>query len=400
MSSTDAPTPEEIAFGHGVGIDDDVRRLVLRRQRAAVAREPSAVLLGAIRDRVRERCFVEFSGGVDSSLVLSAAARVAAERGAPAPVPVTLRFAARSTREDEFQERMIDWLGLTDWRIIDVDDELDLVGETSRRSLLEHGLNHSPRTAGRPWWLARLDVRDGDVLINGDGGDEVLATAPLVVLHALRYAARSGRFRRQALQLADERLRRRIRPAAAIAHPAWLDERGRAAHRAALDADRRRALTMKQFLRDYRSSRALVIGERRLAEQARRFGLDYFAPLLDINVICDLAASIPDHHFINRSLVVRRHFADLLPPEILHRTSKVYFSEAIYSTATHEFARRWDGVTGIPTPYVDAEVLRRTWLDASDARSGLMLQAAWLATRRAATGAERGTAADPGDDDR
>lgn len=379
-------TPEVLALGHGFGYNSATRQRVVEAQRRAVRRPPVEILLDSIRRTRGDRMFVEFSGGVDSSLILSAACRVAAERDTSPPTPVTLRYRAAATNENEYQERMIDHLGLDDWTIIEVDDELDLVGAASGRHLREHGLSYAPRTAGRDWWLSRVgnDPSETAVLLNGEGGDEVLATAPLVVAHAIRYSVRTRRFGRQAMGLAAERSRRVLRSRqASFSGPDWYTSAGREMYERVMRSDRRRSPTMKKFMQNYRSRIPTVTGQRNLVDQARRYGLEYSSPLLDIDAMAGFTASIPDHHFINRALVVRRYFSELLPPEIVHRTSKVYFSDAIYNEATRRFAQDWDGRTGVPVHYVDPERVRSAWANASDARSGLMLQSAWLASNGA-----------------
>jgi asparagine synthase (glutamine-hydrolysing) len=138
---------------------------------------------------------------------------------------------------------------------------------------------------------------------------------------------------------------------------------------------------MRKFLRNYRSANTLVRAQSELTEQAARHGLVYVSPLLDMRFLATLAATVPDHRFINRAMTIRTHFADFLPPLLRDRTDKVYFGDAVFNTHTHAFAREWDGRSGVPSDLVDPEVVRASWLGDHDARSALMLQSAWLASQ-------------------
>jgi asparagine synthetase B (glutamine-hydrolysing) len=375
-----ALSPEVLAFGHGLGFDASVASSMDAALGRAIRRDLGQLLIDTVASRQTDRCFVEFSGGVDSSLVLSAATCVARAAGSSMPIPVTLRYAAANTDESRYQDEMIEFLGLTEWFIVDAEDELDLLGDSAKQHLLTHGPTIAARIATRDWWLRQLDLNgQHDVsIINGEGGDEVLGSAPLATAHALRYATIHRRHRRQAIRVAQHAATRRWNALRGRSgRPPWLTPFGVRRHRA---IPRRRALTMRRFLRNYRSANTLVQAQAQLSAQAARHDLSYFSPLLDLDFLAGLATTIPDHQFINRPLTIRSHFADFLPPTLQQRTSKVYFGDAIFNTATRRFAHEWDGHSGVPLDLVDPEVVRSSWLRDRDARSGLMLQSAWLAT--------------------
>ncbi|SCF19599.1 Asparagine synthase [Micromonospora haikouensis] len=122
----------------------------------------------------RPPCLVSFSGGVDSSLVLAVAARVARREGLPDPVPVTWRFTgAPRAEESDWQDRVIAELGLGDgWQILQAGDDLDLVGPVAGRLLARYGQVHPPN---RHLHLPIVELARGGALLTGVGGDQVLA---------------------------------------------------------------------------------------------------------------------------------------------------------------------------------------------------------------------------------
>lgn len=377
------PSNDEIAFGHGVGFHHATRERCAAARREPDPPSPLEALVDACSVAIGPRTFVEFSGGVDSSLVLAAACEAARRSGRQPPQPITLRYAAASTDEREYQERVIDWLQLSDWTILSVDDELDLIGPASRHDLQTLGLCHAPRVPGRSWWLEPLAKTSapGATVLNGEGGDEVLGGSPRAALHAVTRAVRTGRHRRQAAAIIRHKATRSRR--SNTVHPPWLNARGRAAHTRALRAGAGRSASMSNFLLSYRSANSLVATQHRMAEQARRYGFATRSPLLDHRFLAALHAHVPERDRINRSLLVREHFGGLLPPAVEQRTSKVYFGSAVFNAATRDFAQRWDGRTGVPIDLVDPEVVRTAWMSGNDARSALMLQSAWLATEGA-----------------
>ncbi|CAB4934197.1 unannotated protein [freshwater metagenome] len=137
-----------------------------------VAVSPRAALEAALLPALkRSPCVITFSGGVDSSLLLAVATRVARREGLPAPVPVTVRFSnAPGTREDEWQERVIADLALDDWVRIEVDEELDLIGQIAAGLLRRLGVVHPPHLALHALLAERVPCRS---YITGYGGDQL-----------------------------------------------------------------------------------------------------------------------------------------------------------------------------------------------------------------------------------
>ncbi len=149
-----------------------------RRARTSedVRAQPAEALEEAVLPALaRGPCFVSFSGGRDSSVVLAAAASAARREGLPLPVPVTNVFPeAASSSESEWQELVVAHLGLSDWIRLELHDELDCVGPLAQGILERHGLLwpfnahfHAPL----------LEVARGGTLLTGVGGDELLGTS-------------------------------------------------------------------------------------------------------------------------------------------------------------------------------------------------------------------------------
>src|SRR5690242_13957500 len=106
------------------------------------AGDPRAALETAVRRaRGTGPCFVSFSGGRDSSVVLAAAARAARRDGVEPPIPVTARFTdAPDAEESAWQERVVRHVGARDWIRLEFGDELDAVGPYAQAVLMRHGV--------------------------------------------------------------------------------------------------------------------------------------------------------------------------------------------------------------------------------------------------------------------
>ncbi|WP_229401409.1 asparagine synthase-related protein, partial [Micromonospora okii] len=130
-----------------------------------------AAVLPALR---RPPCVVSFSGGLDSSLVLAVAVRVARREGLPDPVPVTWRFRdAPRADESAWQDEVVRALGVGGtWQVLTAGDDLDLVGPVARRFLRRYGVLHP---LNLHLHLPIVELAAGGALLTGVGGDQVLA---------------------------------------------------------------------------------------------------------------------------------------------------------------------------------------------------------------------------------
>ncbi len=128
-------------------------------------------------------------GGVDSTSVALAAARISGRRGLPAPVALSVSFPDPAADEDEEQQRVASALGLPRYTC-------PAEGRDSKNSpLIESSLDMAARRGapiGTPWhqaflMLAREARNLGcSVVLTGDGGDEWLTVPKFYAADLLR----------------------------------------------------------------------------------------------------------------------------------------------------------------------------------------------------------------------
>lgn len=333
----------------------------------------------------RQPCAVAFSGGRDSSLVLAIATQVARRLGLADPVPVTLVYPG-DERADEhrWQEQVIRFLGLDDWQRVEINDELDLIGPVAQSHLTRHGVLWPPPIAV---YLPLFEAARGGVLLDGGGGDEVVGDAihriaPLA--YVVRHPRRSDRrtYRLALRAVAPSRLRDPsltwFRDGAA---PTWLTPSGSDVLMDALRASERNApLSFSASVRRVPEQRHHRCLTRNLAVLARPFDVEVVSPLVSRRFVDAVAREGGWLGPGSRTDALRHMVPDLLPSDVIRRTSKAYFNSAYFHRYTREFAREWDG-SGFDDHLVDAEALRRQLLEpAPHTLVGGLVQAAWLAT--------------------
>jgi asparagine synthetase B (glutamine-hydrolysing) len=345
----------------------------------------------------QEHCFVEFSGGCDSSLVLSTATQVRRRSGLPDPVPISFRFDGIESEERSFQEAMISWLGLTSWRVHDFGADADFLGPVSLASLRRVGL----------FWPATLHFKadlysslpPGSVVLNGEGGDEVFGkrrlSPILFVAQRARYRIRPSRralsAAAAALQPRPVRFRRTVNEINNNYWPDWLAERYRSAFVGDIarweSAEPLRPSRWPDFYRALPRTRILL---HNYAEFGRRYGVNIASPLLDAAFMADVARFVSWRSYGDRTAILKRHFGDLLPEIIADRRTKAEFGSSYFGPYTRAFAERWDG-SGLPEG-VDGTWLKNLWTtgDVCHGGTSMLLHAAWLATEGAseASGAQ------------
>jgi asparagine synthase (glutamine-hydrolysing) len=372
--------PIEVSTGMVLG----PRRTPSEETEAQPAGDPWQTLEARLLDALnRPPCLVGFSGGRDSSAILAAATKVARQEGLADPIPFTLRFgAAPRTDETEWQELVVNHLGLGEWSRLPVAEELDALGPLALEVLERHGVHWPPNIHT---FQLTLKPAAGGSLLTGNGGDELFSTFPG---HRLAVLRRFGtRPRREDLRyllratLPDSLRAQWVRRRSYTALP-WLRPA------AARELERRFATSVMRIpptwsdeLERYLAGRNLEVASAITAALARDAGVNLVEPFVDSRFVRAVGDDAPPQGYGTRTAPMRKYFGDLLPPRVTERSTKAVFTEVFAGRRTREFAREWDG-TGLDPELVDAEALRRTWLsEVVDVRSLVPLQAAWLASR-------------------
>jgi asparagine synthase (glutamine-hydrolysing) len=335
-------------------------------------------------------CFVGFSGGRDSTALLSLATHLARERGLPDPVPVTIRFHRRPRADEcDWQDLTIAHLGLRRWEILEIDDELDPLGPVASLLLRRLGLFWPP-VAHRISPL--LETAQGHVLVIGTGGDEVFS--PWNTHAARRRLGIRGRSflsaaRRAAFNLLPEGLRIRVNLRRSRGLP-WLRPAARReVERRYREFLGRRSPFWADAIGRIPTSRNFELTQSVFEAMARTARVSIVQPFFDLRCIRAIGESAPPKGFASRADAMALHFGDVLPPRMLDRTTKAVFDELHGGRWTRAFAEAWDG-SGLDTTLVDAERLREEWLSPRPAyRSLTALNAAWLAANRRSPTSDR-----------
>jgi asparagine synthetase B (glutamine-hydrolysing) len=337
------------------------------------------ILLEALQ---RPPCVVAFSGGRDSSAILAEATRVARAHGLEDPIPHTLRFdSAPRTDEVEWQEAVIDHLGLDGWSMCKVDEELDSLGPVAREVLLRHGVHWPPNVHTL---RLMLEPAIGGSLVTGNGGDELFTPWAGRRISMLR----RGRARPRRHELRP--LLRALLPNAVLTE-LWF-RRGRhrlpwlapAAARRVVRSVAKELMELDESwpaaLERYLGSRYLEVSQGLIAAIGRDAKVEVVEPFFDPRYVRAVYSEAPAEGYPSRRVVMERNFGDLLPAKVTGRTSKAVFTEVFTGPMVRRFAREWDG-SGVDTSLIEPERLREMWLSpVPDLRSLVPLQAAWLAS--------------------
>lgn len=352
---------------------------------------PLAAIEGAMLPALlRAPCLVSFSGGRDSSAVLAIATRLARRCGLADPIPATIRVpAAADADEAAWQKQVVAHLRLADWARLEFTDELDVVGPVARAAMRRHGL---PWPCNAHLHMPLLEAARGGSLITGIGGDELFAAASCprataVLAGRVKPVARDAR--RVVHYGAPRPLRRWYYRRADLPMP-WLTPAGRravAAAFAALDASEPRRLGAR--LAWMRGSAALVRVPETLHRLAADAGAAIAHPLLDAAVWAAVGSAAPRGGYLGRDAAMRDVVGELLPRDVVTRTSKAGFDAVLFARHSRGFAATWSG-EGVPDELVDASALRAHWAEpAPSANSFTLLQAAFLASRGEAVHEQR-----------
>jgi hypothetical protein len=337
----------------------------------------------------RPPCLVLFSGGRDSSLVLSAAAAVARRHGLPTPVAVTERFADEAASESAWQEAVVRSVGVEDWVRFPADEEADLLGPAAQASLERVGLRWPALAHSRGWFLPKLvgtPRSDGvpvATVVDGEGGDELLAARRLApVVRVLHHHRLRGRDVDQLVRGLGWRALRaaRSRPAVRAVAPPWLQPDAATAFEAdLLDDLLDEPLTWAGAVPRLLRTRALAEGIATVDAVLAAAGARAVHPLLDPSVVSSVAAAGGRLGFAGREDALRCLFGPHLPAGVERRRDKARFNRVVFGPRSRAFAATWTG-TGVAAELVDVDRLRAEWQsDEPSALSYLALHAAWLA---------------------
>ena len=373
-------TPIEVACGTALGLCSPTP------QPPPATAGPLAALEAAVEPALRRPpCLVSFSGGIDSSLVLAVAVRLARRRGLPEPVPITWRFTgAPAAEESRWQELVVAALEIGDWERPTASGELDLVGPVAQRVLARHGLLHPANAFLHEPLLQRAA---GGALLTGIGGDQVLGLWRGRVLADV-FARRRRPPRRLPLMLA-----RACAPAAVLAArerrlaPAWPWLRAPARRQATRALARERAaepagwaphLSWQLSRRDTVMFAATL---RRLADAA---GAAVVSPLLEPRFVAAVARVGGRLGYGDRRATIAALFGDVLPPALLGRRDKAIFDEVFWGETTRMLTRSWGGAA-VDARLVDRDALQAEWSTGEpNIRTALLVQQVWLKTRATA----------------
>jgi asparagine synthetase B (glutamine-hydrolysing) len=333
----------------------------------------------------RPPCLVSFSGGVDSSTVLSLAAHIARREGLPAPIPATNRFPGHErTDEREWQELVVQRLGLTEWIRLDFSDELDVVGPIASALLRARG---PVFPFNMHFHVPLIEAAAGGSLLTGIGGDEAFEPAPRVqqvlagrrrprprdaLALALAYAPRSAR------AFVWQWRQPRTLP--------WLTAAGTAQLTAALAADDARypAHAGKTFGEWWRS-RYLHLHLVTQLEIAAAHDCHVVNPLSEARAVTAFGAAAGRFGFATRGDAVRALFGEVVPSDVTLRRTKADFNTIFWHRHARAFVVQLT-VSRVRAALaelgagelVDAERLLDAWRSPDPhASSYLLLQAVW-----------------------
>lgn len=353
-----------------------------------------AVELAVLPALCRPPCLVSFSGGMDSSFVLSVATRTARRHGLPDPIPVTWRFDnAPAALESEWQDKVLAQLGIDERVILQAGDDLDFVGPVAAGFLHRYGVRYP---ANLYLHVPLLQLGRGGSLLTGLGGDQVLSC------WSGRRRTAVGRIRALAPQWAATRWSRRPEGRSY----GWLQPsvarqvlRHRRAELRSRPVDPVRRLSWRVHRRD------LVMCRENLHAIGIDTDVQVVNPLLDSGFHTSLARSIdrapvPDGGTWSRSQVLRHIAGDQLPSAAWQHRAKANFTEVFLRRHTGDFlstlaasgavedvfaggTARSAGESGILDPaLIDPIGLRAEWLPMpSSTMTATLLQYAWLASR-------------------
>lgn len=351
-------TPLELAAGTPLGLAS------VPRLKPSARADPRAALEELVRHALsRPPCLIAFSGGRDSSVILAVAAHVARRDGFPLPIPVTQVFpAAADAEESQWQQNVVEHLKLRDWERLTWTTELDVVGPYAERVTWSCG-PYAP--ANLHFLLPLIDRARQGSLLTGSGGDELFGLASRPV--AARVLDRPGSFRLRDVRgvvggLLVPRWARsaRIRRAGVFTLD-WLTPDGLILlNRAFSDWMSRAPLRYDDALCDWLwRGRGTQLGLQVLSQLGVEGDARVLNPFEHPLFLSDYAGLAGRVGTGGRGRTLRALAGDLLPADLLARTSKAAFREAFVTARARDVVAHGLDETG--NPFVDEVKLRAAW---------------------------------------
>ena len=327
-------------------------------------------------------CMVAFSGGRDSSAILAFATDVARRNALPDPVPLTFRYREHPrTWETEWQELVVQHLGVRDWKIVDVHAEFDVLGPMARSALRRHGLYWPPNYHTS---IPLLEAARGGSLLTGNGGDEAFLAVVKARTMTPTQVLRAMPPHRALMVLLVNSLPLRWKILAHYHHGLrfrWLRPRARReVHRRFVDSSIQRQTGDRHSLQLLADSRYRELQKAVKSAFSRDAGVNLLEPFFEPLFLRALRAETPESGFPNRTAAMEHFFDRFLPRAVTQRTTKAVFTESFWGPDSRAFAEEWDGA-GLDPSMIYVERLRNEWLRPKpDMRSATAIQAAWLAS--------------------
>lgn len=320
-------------------------------------------------------CYVLFSGGRDSSVLLAAAVTVARAVGADDPIPVTgIHPDDPESDEREWQDRVLTHLQIGHRVVKEFHGEQSLLSESSVASLAANGLIWPPAVHVQGAFVAELPAGS---LVTGEGGDTYIGARRITPFAAAVRAHRPRASVREARALMHRDKQTMVD--AFVAASPWLTPVGRDAARELIVTIPREPLPWSRALLATTRLRTQIMAEENFVALLGGLGFPTVNPLAHPRFVAALAREGGRLGLGYRTQMFRRLFCDLLPDDVLARTTKASFNTARWGVRERQFAEVWTGA-GVDPEYIDAERLRDDWLSENPSPLGdLHLHAGWLA---------------------
>src|SRR5699024_8089576 len=284
-------------------------------------------------------CYVLFSGGRDSSLLLALATRAARDNGVPDPIPVTAVYPGHAKADESRWQKLVpEHLGITERIVLSVTDERTTPGELATMHLRRRGLVWPEAVHTQPLFFAQLDP--GTVL-TGEGGDLFLEGRRITPLYLVRRDRRLpsvGLLRAAAGALAAPAVALRAARRSFVGDNAmpWFRP---AAHDllAAEEVLIRGPLPWDDATWALHHLRANRLALDNADVSAAEYGHRLRHPIAELSVVAALAREGGTWGFRGRTNLFRRLGADLLPDEVLARRSKASFNASRWGEREEAF---------------------------------------------------------------